>query len=197
MSEHHEVFISLIPPFELSFEVDRDTLDRCLRESDLSNADFRKQSNIIEIRLLAILGRTEEHFIESRIERLELKDEKIEQEKEKLHKELESVRNALWNQHLQDRYDLKASSKAPWFTGIDWDTKLKTRDSKVESIHFPYATCRIAYQIEFGGSPLALLGGKNFDSMQMNFSIDEIEYLIRVFTSIRRYLEEMEREVKK
>lgn len=103
----------------------------------------------------------------------------------------------MWTQHLQDRYELKASSKAPTFSSIDWDIKLKTKDAKLERIRFPYATCRIAFQRDFDISPLTLFSGKAFDSMQVNFSIDEVQYLIKVLTSIMRHLEEAETEVNK
>lgn len=197
LCERHEVFISLVPPFYLSFDVDRDTLSQCLKGSDISEKAFRAESNRLGSLLLTVLQQREEQFIESRVEELELKDQAAEEERKTLQAALASVRGALWDQHLQDRYDLKATSKAPSFSSIDWDIKLKVRDAKLARIRFPYATCRIAFQREFESSPFTLLGGKTFDTVQINFSIDEIEHLIRVFTTIRKHLEEIEAEAKK
>lgn len=193
-----ELFIYFIPPFELSFDVDRDILRKRLKESDLSEKMFSTESDHVSSLLLATLREdAEDDFIESRIKELKLEDEKAEQERKILREELENVRKTLWNQHLKDRYDLKVSSKAPSFMSIDWDIKLKTKDAKLQRIRFPYATCKIAFQCEFEASPLAFFGTKFFDSVQINFTIDEIEYLMRVFATIRRHLEESEREAKK
>lgn len=195
---HREIFVSLIPPLELSFEIDREVLAQRLKESHIDERDFRREADRISSLLLAILQEAEEQYVKGTIERLELKDEKeAEDKKKKLLEELENVRKAFWNQHLKDRYDLKASSKAPSFVSIDWDIKLKTKDANLEKIRFPYATCRIDYQREFSASPFAILGGKTMDAVQINFSIDDIEYLIKVLSAIMLHLEEAEREVKK
>lgn len=42
LSEHHEVFIALMPPFELSFEIDRDVLTQRLSEVNISDETFEK-----------------------------------------------------------------------------------------------------------------------------------------------------------
>ena len=72
---------------------------------------------------------------------------------------------------------------------------MKIVDSHKEDVRFPYATCRIRFQREFTGSPVALLGGRPFDTIQLNYSVDEIEHLLRVFEKIRQHLEEIEREM--
>ena len=193
LSEAGELYISLIPPFDVSLEIDRRAVARC-REAGLSAETFKKESNRVGELLMAILEEKEDVFIDSQIERSELSGEEAQRERKMLQDELATVRENLFDTHLKGRYDLKVSSKAPSFTGIDWDIKLKTVDAKLEKIKFPYATCRIRFQREFEISPVAVLGRNFFDAVQLNFSRDDIDYLIRVFRTIRQHLAEMEEE---
>ena len=54
--EGGELFVSFSPPFRLSFETDRSALQKALKDSDLSEREFRKAANQIKGALLAILS---------------------------------------------------------------------------------------------------------------------------------------------
>ncbi len=200
LKEGGELFVSFSPPFLLSFETDRSALQKALKDLELSEKEFRRAANEIKRVLLAILSDEVEEFITHWHERGNgengTADSRQELERE-LKAKIESVRRDFYDDHLQRRYDLKKSSKAPSFTGIDWDIKLKVDDANVEAFKkrpFPYATCRISFQRQFTEEPFALIGGRMFDSMQINFSIDEIVYLQRVLSKIKDGLEVLERE---
>jgi len=187
-----EVYISLDPPFGASFEISRGILLHELEEASLGEKDFQRQSRRISSMLLVVLAEEESNYIASRIRSEELKGEKASERREVLKEQMSKVRERLLTEHLKSRHNLKLSSKAPVFSGIDWDIKIKTADARLERIRFPYATCRIKFQREFEESPFILLGGRAFDSMQINFCIDDIDYLIKTFHTIRERLAQTE-----
>lgn len=197
LKSENKVFISFVPPFDLTFEIDKNALPGYLKESNFTAQDFKKASSRISSLLLAILQNDKKEFIASYIKRHELEGKKEEEKTTELNRYFTMVENALLNDHLQQRYNLKASSKAPTFTSIDWDIKLKVRDAQLEDIRFPYATCRITYQREYTSSYTAFLGGRSFDSVQLNFSLEEIKYLIKVFQGIKQALQDTEKETTK
>ena len=191
--ENH-VFISLVPPFELSFEIDKDILKTSLQNSKITREDFKKSGQIISSLLLAILRKQEKGFVKFYLENQQAEDGK-EDEKSLLEK-MDQVRSHLYNPQLQNRYDLKKSSKAPSFTNIDWDIKIKAKDSKVDEIKYPYVTCKLIYQKIFEYSPYYVLGGPAIDAIQINFAKDDVDYLIRVLEKVKSHLQAIEEEIK-
>ncbi len=196
LKEDNQIFASLIPPFEISFEIDKESLNKYLKEFDLKSDDFQRKQGLISYMLLAILIRDEERFINSNIKnslsKEKIKKEDVELEKKVFKQQFEEIRKSLYDVKLQKRYDFKASSKAPSFSSIDWDIKIKVKDAELEEIKFPYATCRIIYQREYTDSLPNFLGGRIFDSVQLNFSLEEIKYLSRVLETVKKNLEETE-----
>lgn len=191
---NNHVFISLVPPFELSFEIDKDILKMNLQNSSMAKEDFKRNSQIISSLLLAILRGQEKGFVKFYLENQQSEDGK-EDEKSLLAK-MDQVRKHLYNSQLQNRYNLKKSSKAPSFTNIDWDIKIKAKDSKVDEIKYPYVTCKIIYQKIFEYSPYYVLGGQAIDAIQINFAKDDIAYLIWVLENVKSHLEKIEEEIK-
>lgn len=183
-----EVYIALDPPFSATFEISRGILLHELEEASLAEERFQRESRRIASMLLALLAEEESDYIASRIRSEELKGEKASKRREVLKEQMSKARERLLTEHLKRRYNLKLSSKAPVFSGIDWDIKIKTGDARLENIRFPYATCRIKFQREFEESAFIILGGRAFDSMQINFCIDDIDYLIKTLGIIREYL---------
>jgi hypothetical protein len=194
-----EVFISLAPPLYTSFEIDRVVLSKYLQEKGLGEVEFKTEADQIGLMLLNVLDNEAKNFPERFMQRFGKQPESAEEKKKErqiLEEKLRHVKDRLYDEHLQKRYDLKKSSKAPSFSTIDWDIKVKHVDARLENLKpFPYATCRISFQKEFDGSPLSLFSGRAFDSAQINFSVDEITYLLRVFTTIKERLETVEKEV--
>jgi len=191
-----EAFVSLSPPFWTTIEIDRAVAVSYLKAE--ASDDFKKHAAEAGSLLAPILEGNIEGGIQTRLQQ-RATDKSATASAETYEKELRekiaSVKNFLYNDHLQKRYDLKKSSKAPSFTDIDWDIKTKYADAKMETLApFPYATCRISFQREFGGQPLNFFNA--FDSVQINFSVDEIEYLRRTLTTIEERLKSIERELK-
>lgn len=189
--ENH-VFVSLVPPFELSFEIDKDVLNKNLKGIDVTKEDFRKNSQKISSLLLAILRGQEKGFIKFYLDNQDSDNGK--EDEKTINEKLEAVRKYLYNSQLQHRYNLKKSSKAPSFTNIDWDIKIKTKDSKLDNIRYPYVTCKFIYQKIFEYSPYYVLGGPAIDTVQINFAKDDIDYLIGVFEKVKSHLEQIEKE---
>ncbi|MFN0147991.1 MAG: hypothetical protein ACKVT1_15920 [Dehalococcoidia bacterium] len=193
-----DAFIALAPPFSVTIEVERSTLGPHLAERNLSERDFGHASTFIGSMLLAILEDQVDRFVAAHEDEPDsdaLGPEDAVVDLDLLRRQAEAVRTSLWTDHLQKRYDLKKSSKAPSFSGIDWDIKVKIADAKADKLRsFPYATCRISFQREYDYSVFAVLA-RPFDSIQINFSVDEVAYLARVFGAIRQQLESAEKEV--
>ena len=55
LQENREVFISLVPPFDLSFEIDREVLRRRLQERGIEEENFREILSRIETLLLVTI----------------------------------------------------------------------------------------------------------------------------------------------
>ena len=81
------------------------------------------------------------------------------------------------------------------FNGVDWDVKVKRFDASFDDFQpYPYATVRLSFQRDFEDSAFAILGGRTFDSVQINFSKDEVDHLIRVLSRTRERLAALEEE---
>ena len=193
-----QLFISLSPPFSVTLEVDRAVMRDALASSELTEQEFRAASNEVGIILLNVLNRTEERYIqvasaEESTEVSDLTTHTTPEEREANVKEVKSSR--LYDDYLQSRYDLKRSSKAPSFNGVDWDVKVKHYDANFDEFRpFPYTTLRLSFQRDFEDSAFAILGGRTFDSVQINFSKDEVDYLIRILSRARERLVALEDE---
>ena len=111
-----------------------------------------------------------------------------------LHKRVKEVEHQLYDERLRRRYALKKTSKAPAFAAIEWDIKTKIADGTMPELErFPYATCRISYQKDFDNTPWSVLGNP-FESTQINLTIDEVRYVIRVLQTIQNRLESAEQD---
>ena len=191
-----QLFISLTPPFTVTLEVDRAVMGNALEQSELSPEEFRAASDEIGLILLNVLNGTEGHYTlgpgggdadESGSDTQAAQKQRIAY--------VEEVKSRLYDSYLQRRYDLKKSSKAPSFNGVDWDVKVKRFDANVDDFQpFPYATLRLSFQRDFEDSAFAILGGRTFDSVQINFSKDEVDHLIRVLSRTRERLAALEDE---
>ena len=187
-----ELFIALSPPFAASMDIDHDVLQQALEENQILEAEFRRAASRIGNMLAATLRDSEDEFVRLS-PGIGEDDERDSIEVEQLREEVQKVRDQLYDTHLQQRYDLKKSSKAPSFTDIDWDIKIKHFDAKLgEFKPFPYATCRLSFQREFEDTPFTIFGGRAFDAVQINFSIDDIDHVSRVLSRIRQRLEALE-----
>src|SRR5882724_10765804 len=129
-----EAFISLSPPFGSTIEIDRAIIGKYLRgQPSNAETEFKKEAAEAGGLLAPILQGNIEEII--RIRGNQRKTEtSVKQTPEEYEKELQGkaklVREFLYNDHLQKRYNLKKSSKAPSFTDIDWDIKTKHADAK-------------------------------------------------------------------
>ena len=177
------LFITLLPPFTVVFEFDPAEVKPLLGQ--MTAPLFDDISNDIGVLLMAILDDVEE-FVQRRLARDKNLDET------ELRRQIAATRLALWSAALQNRYHLKISSKAPAFAGIDWDIKVKVEDASLHSIDLPYTTCKIRLQREFDNSPFTVISGRVFDAVQINLTLDEVSYLIRVLTTVQRRLAELE-----
>ena len=192
LKERRQLFVSLTPPFAASFEIDREILREALAVRGDSEEDFRRFADEIVNMLSAILAGAADRYVEHRLDATDDEESGV-TDRGHIETMVNQVKICLYDEHLQRRYDLKRSSKAPSFTSVDWDIKTKHFDANLESFApFPYATFRISFQKDFGDSPLMFFGGRALDSVQINFSIDEIDHLREVLLRVREHLQTLE-----
>lgn len=198
LQDRSELFIALTPPFFTTFEIDRETLKETLAQHGIAEAEFRRESANVGRALISILDDDVESYIEYCVENsVASSGSDADSLRDSCLSLVGQVKDKLMGDRLQQRYDLKKSSKAPGFTSVDWDVKIKHFDAHLDSlIPLPYATFRVAFQKDFGDSPLLFFGGRAMDSVQMNFTVDEIEYLQRVLSTAQRRLKELEGQIK-
>ena len=191
-----QLFISLSPPFTVTLEVDRVVMGETLTQPTLSPEEFSAASDEIGLILLNVLNRTEGRYVLGPGGGdADEEDPETQAAQNQRKARVEEVKSRLYDDYLQRRYDLKKSSKAPSFNGVDWDVKVKRFDANVDDFRpFPYATLRLSFQRDFEDSAFAILGGRTFDSIQVNFSRDEIDHLIRVLSRTRERLVTLEEE---
>lgn len=186
-----QLYIAVMPPFAVEFVVDPQQLETRLGRRGLTAQQFDRECRDIAGLLYAILSEREESYKSRAVEDVADQQER-DTRKAQIDANLNAVRNAFVTQRLQDRYHLKITSKAPSFLDIDWDAKVKVRDAQRQSLRLPYATCKLKFQREFNDSPFTVVSGRIFDAVQLNFSREEVEYLVRVFKVIRDVLEKLE-----
>lgn len=180
-----QLFITLLPPFSVEFEIDEQSTAKVL-DARVTERQFRTEAQEIGIFLLAHLEGDVEAYIEGRSNRQGGPDRAV------LTQRAAAVRDAFWSEGLQSRYQLKVTSKAPAFAGLDWDIKIKLEDAKVAGLNLPYATCKLRFQREFEDSPYTVISGRVFDAVQVNFTKDEIDYVLRVFQVVRDRLQALQ-----
>jgi hypothetical protein len=184
LRDARRLFVVLLPPFTVLFEIDRDAYKPL--PTALSESDFWDATQDVGQALLAILEDEVEYFVQRRTRG----DNAL--PAATWFARVELVRDALWTPELEARYQLKVSSKAPAFAGIDWDIKVKVEDASLGSIDLPYTTCKIRLQREFSDSPFTVISGRVFDSIQVNLTLDEVEHLIKVLGVVRERLSALE-----
>ena len=188
-----ELFVSLTPPFYTAFDIDQMVLAATLERYGYQEDEFKREAAQVGMALFAVLSKETESYL-ANAAALQNDDEAGLAEVRSRHESmLAAVRESLADDRLQQRYDLKKSSKAPGFTSVDWDVKIKHFDANQDwFVPLPYATIRVVFQKDFGESPMLFFSGRAMDSVQMNFTADEIEYLQRVLTQIQRKLEDLD-----
>lgn len=192
LRDRGDLLISLSPPFSVSIEIERTTLGPHLSTASLSEDDVRKTASEASDILRAILDDNLDDYVTHRLGETEGVERTDTEAIVRGH--AEAVRGKLLDDHLMHRYALKKTSKAPAFTAIDWDIKRKIADGSMPELNpFPYATLRIAYQKEFDSEIWSILSGP-FESTQINFTVDEVRYLIRVLQAVQSHLESDEEE---
>ena len=189
-----DLFVVLSPPFTASLDIDREVLQEFLDRGGVPESEFRRFAGEIGMMLAALLNGAVDEYVANPSQFLADGSDAFEDEEE-VKAAVDRVRDQLYDDRLQQRYDLKKSSKAPSFTDVDWDINIKHFDANLADFTpFPYATCRFSFQRVFEDSAFALFGGKTFDAVQINFSIEEIDHLNRVLLRIRERLQALESE---
>ena len=166
-------FILLTPPFAAAIEVRRPEALDALSDQGIARAERDSAVRDITDLVIAELREQVDDFIEHKA--LEGEEGTAEEWRSRS----DAVANLLVDDRLRRRYLLKRLSKAPAFVDVDWDVKVKLDDAgESEFKPFPYATLKLKFQREFGDGPWFFLGSNTLDSVQVNFSRDELDYLV-------------------
>ena len=172
----NECFILFAPPFAATIEVRDLHAWKALEDQGVTGAERDTATKDITDLMLANLQDEVNSFVEHKTEHNESETSDTAQE---WRSRSEAVAQSLIGEHLRRRYLLKRLSKAPAFTDIDWDVKVKVGDASESNLQpFPYATIKLRFQREFGGDVVSWLSGRHLESVQVNFSSDELAYLI-------------------
>lgn len=182
-----KVFISIsierLPGIVL--EIEEETLDTELKAISVEEKDFHDiVDDEITPMMLACMEDSQDSFIKAKINALKEEDydqDRIAKEESLLREKIRLVDERLVDQNLRDRLLFKRSAKAPVFTGLEWDIKVKHFDSRKEPLYpVPYATCQIKYQKGVPRSPLALFfEAAPSEAIEIDFTLDEIEHMIK------------------
>lgn len=193
------VFVSPIEVTDIKVQVDRESLEVTLRPTPFSYDDFNNFLGEIS-RLIAIsLEKNEDAYIESRVEywRDEEKydEARIANEKSMLQSKLRSVNETLVDNRLRQRYILKQCAKSPYFTGFDWEINVKHSDGETEIVQpLPYATCQIRFAEP--GTKYRFSFLEHTESVQIDWTEEELDYMIRVFEVIKQRIQHLKGTVK-
>lgn len=191
LKEKGRLVVALKPPFAVTFEVREEVLTPALADAGLTQDHFEQASAEIGDMVLTVLRDGRDIYVRGETRDVK-EDERAEAEKV-LGQRLEQTASLI-DDRLRARYQLKVSSKAPAFASIDWDVKIKTFDARLGALQLPYATLKIRWQREFELEAETFLGRNIFDSVQINFSREEVEYLMHELEAVRDRLAADERE---
>lgn len=187
-----DLFIRIVPPFYVNLV--------CVPGKAVSlgvdQAAFDKRVKEVEALLAGALFKNADAVVDAALDSRE-DEEGQEEAAAEIRRKVDVVSDALVDEKLKARYELKIHSKAAAFSSIDWDIKIKVADANVDgAMRIPYATLRLASQREFGDDPFSLFTGRTFESVQVNFTADEVLYLASVLQRVAEMLtreEEKER----
>lgn len=186
-----QLFVRVIPPLYVEFEFDAESVAQI--DNSLGFDDFKRATERVEVLLTGVLFDRLDSAIEQELRRIGPDVENADEQRETLKSQAGLVEEKFVDKLLKARADVKSSSKAAAFASLDWDIKVKIADASLEEVNFPYSTLRFNFQREFGAEPFAVVAGRLFDSAQINFTADEIDYTIRVLSKVLARLREEER----
>ena len=178
LKTRRQLFTSLKPPFVVTFEVNSDVLTDALGKSNLSKERFATASREIGEMVLSILADRTGSLKDQLADEDASAEMQADQEGQ-LQQRVARVADVLVDEELKNRYQLKVASKAPAFSSIDWDVKEKKFDARLGPVRLPYATVRMRWQKEFEYEFETLFQRNLFDSVQINMTRDELEYVIQ------------------
>ena len=110
LKARRELFVALTPPFSASFEIDREVLEEALATAEDADDNFKQHANEIGRMLFAVLSDVVEQYVDHRVHS-EDEDVDVPEERIDIQSAIDSVRDHLYDDHLQRRYDLKKAAK--------------------------------------------------------------------------------------
>lgn len=182
-----EGVILFTPPFATAIVLrEGRSLTGALTVNGLSEDEVRLGISEITDLIQAELQRSLQAFIGFR----DLEDDLEAQAEARRRQQL--VATALVDDALRRRYALKRLSKAPAFADLDWDIKVKVADANDPDFEeIPYATIKFKYQRDFGDDPFVWFQ-RGVESAQINFTREEVSFLIGALQRVERGLRDAE-----
>lgn len=190
-----ECFILFSSPWSGTIELADPSVLGVLGDAGMDDREIRRAFAEVSGLLMAVLRDDFEGFLQLGTPFEEEADS--EARRGEYQRRFDAVHHLLVDDHLRRRNQLKRLSKAPAFSDLDWDIKLKLADASESSfVPFPYATIRLKYDTSFedGASPFPLLTTRQTQSVQVNFTVDEIDYVIAALRRARESLDQAEHE---
>lgn len=186
------VFVSPIERADIKVQVDRESLEATLRPTAFTYEDFNNFLKEMSRLISVCLEEDEDDYVKSRVDywRDEEKydEQRVANEKALLESKLQSINEILVDDSLRNRYFLKKYAKSPYFTGFDWEVNMKHSDGETDIVQpLPYASCQIRFAKP--GEKYRFSFIAHTESVQIDWTEEEIDYMIRVLEVIKKRIQ--------
>ncbi len=206
--DRNEAYLALTPPFAARLVIDEAVLAEMAAKLEVDEKILQQQVQEVSLMILGVLMEQQDSMASYLVSRVHDRDvvsverppeQRQESEaKAKLFRtRMKSIAEVVVDKHLRNRFRLKVASKAPSFSGISWDVKVKVlddADKEFSAGRVPYTTIRVEYQKQFSEDSTFVLGPDVFDAVQINLTRDDVEFLVRTLRRLSDSLAEFEEE---
>lgn len=202
--EGGHIFVSIrfeMPP-GLSLVLEREAAKAEIERRGLSLDQFEEfLDEEVPNLMVALLTDSEEGYVESQLDSLKeeregITDEQLEAERATRLAKLGAVSERIVDNAMRKRFTFKRRARSPVFVAFGWAVDVRHFDAKEQDeLGLPYATCQIKYQKGIPALPFGiLLGGPRLESVEIDCTLDEIEYMIRTLGEVREKLHSLQKE---
>jgi len=198
--KQRKIFLSISSEKAITLEIEDEAIEAEAKRTAIA-ADELKSVLVTQISrmLLICLDNEQDEYIEMQYRTRpyleEIPKDEINKRKSVLRTKLELVNKQLIDDRLKERYQFKKLAKADTFIEADWELKVKHSDRKNRSASpYPYATIQIKYQINKGDRSF-LFGPTTVESKEIDFTLEELEYMENLLKAARNGLNHLAKEI--
>jgi hypothetical protein len=109
----------------------------------------------------------------------------VDEQVDALRRKLAFVDTKLVDKYLRQRYFFKSLARVPSFLSLDWTINVTYFHGEDGESPFPYVSCLLEYQKAAPMSEFDKVFGQGKEALKIDFTLDEVEYLIKTFKAIK------------